>query len=150
MRGVREEARGRQHEDLPWQGQVPRRRRQENYRHHEAPLQTEPPADQGEHGRRNCADPRLCAVHPQRPHPAAGQEEAVRKHPGLTMSLSLDEVRKVAKLARLEMSEAELARMQPQLSTILDYVVQLQQLNTDGVEPLAHPLPKIGRASCRE
>ena len=57
------------------------------------------------------------------------------------MSLSLDEVRKVAKLARLEMSEAELARMQPQLTAILDYVAQLQQLNTDGVEPLAHPLP---------
>ncbi|QDU23238.1 Asp-tRNA(Asn)/Glu-tRNA(Gln) amidotransferase subunit GatC [Urbifossiella limnaea] len=57
------------------------------------------------------------------------------------MSLTLDQVRKVAKLARLEMTEADLGRMQTQLSAILDYVDQLQQLNTDGVEPLAHPLP---------
>jgi aspartyl-tRNA(Asn)/glutamyl-tRNA(Gln) amidotransferase subunit C len=57
------------------------------------------------------------------------------------MSLSLDQVRKVARLARLELSEDDLARMQQQLSAILDYVDQLQQLNTDGVEPLAHPLP---------
>jgi aspartyl-tRNA(Asn)/glutamyl-tRNA(Gln) amidotransferase subunit C len=57
------------------------------------------------------------------------------------MSLSLDDVRKVARLARLELSDDDLARMRQQLSAILDYVDQLQQLNTDGVEPLAHPLP---------
>jgi aspartyl-tRNA(Asn)/glutamyl-tRNA(Gln) amidotransferase subunit C len=57
------------------------------------------------------------------------------------MSLSLDQVRKVARLARLELSEDDLARMQRELSAILDYVDQLQKLNTDGVDPLAHPLP---------
>ena len=57
------------------------------------------------------------------------------------MSLSLDQVRKVARLARLELPEADLARMQQQLSAILDYVAQLGELDTDGVEPLAHPLP---------
>lgn len=57
------------------------------------------------------------------------------------MALTFDEVKKVAKLARLEMSDADLATMQQQLSAILDYVGQLGQLNTDGVEPLAHPLP---------
>jgi aspartyl-tRNA(Asn)/glutamyl-tRNA(Gln) amidotransferase subunit C len=57
------------------------------------------------------------------------------------MSLTLDEVRKVARLARLELPEADLPRMQQQLSAILDYVNLLQQLNTEGVEPLAHPLP---------
>jgi aspartyl-tRNA(Asn)/glutamyl-tRNA(Gln) amidotransferase subunit C len=56
------------------------------------------------------------------------------------MSLSLDQVRTVAKLARLDLSDADLARIQPQLSAILDYVDQLQKLDTDGVEPLAHPL----------
>lgn len=55
--------------------------------------------------------------------------------------MTLDEVRKVAKLARLDMSDADLAKMQQQLSAILDYVGQLGELNTDGVEPLAHPLP---------
>jgi len=57
------------------------------------------------------------------------------------MSLSPDDVRKVARLARLELAGDDLARMPPQLSAILDYVAQLQQLDTAGVEPLAHPLP---------
>ena len=56
------------------------------------------------------------------------------------MSLSPDEVRKVADLARLELSEAELATMARQLNAIVDYVNQLQAVNTDGVEPLAHAL----------
>src|SRR5262245_26948212 len=59
------------------------------------------------------------------------------------MSLTLDDVRKVAKLARLELSDADLATMQQQLSTILDYVAQLQELDTTGVEELAHPLPVV-------
>jgi aspartyl-tRNA(Asn)/glutamyl-tRNA(Gln) amidotransferase subunit C len=50
-------------------------------------------------------------------------------------------IRDVARLARLELADADLARLQPQLSSILDYVDQLQRLSTEGVEPLAHPLP---------
>jgi len=57
------------------------------------------------------------------------------------MSLTADDVRWVAHLARLEMNAAELETMARQLSSILDYVNQLQQVNTEGVEPLAHPLP---------
>jgi aspartyl-tRNA(Asn)/glutamyl-tRNA(Gln) amidotransferase subunit C len=57
------------------------------------------------------------------------------------MSLSVDQVRKVAKLARLELAEADLPVMAEQLNRILGYIDQLQQVNTDGVEPLAHPLP---------
>jgi aspartyl-tRNA(Asn)/glutamyl-tRNA(Gln) amidotransferase subunit C len=57
------------------------------------------------------------------------------------MSLSADDVRWVAHLARLELSPAERETMTPQLGRILDYVAQLQQVPTDGVEPLAHPLP---------
>lgn len=57
------------------------------------------------------------------------------------MSLSLEQVRKVAQLARLELSAADLATMQLQLSAILDYVDLLKKLNTDGIEPMAHPLP---------
>ncbi|HSQ58482.1 MAG TPA: Asp-tRNA(Asn)/Glu-tRNA(Gln) amidotransferase subunit GatC [Gemmata sp.] len=59
------------------------------------------------------------------------------------MSLSLDEVAKVAKLARLELAADDLARMQSQLSAILDYVATLNDLDTEGVEPLAHPLPIV-------
>jgi aspartyl-tRNA(Asn)/glutamyl-tRNA(Gln) amidotransferase subunit C len=57
------------------------------------------------------------------------------------MSLTPDEVRWVAHLARLELTPAELETMTRQLSAILDYVNQLQQVPTEGVEPLAHPLP---------
>lgn len=57
------------------------------------------------------------------------------------MSLTIDQVAKVAKLGRLELSPADLERMQLQLSAILDYVDQLQAIPTDGIEPMAHPLP---------
>jgi len=57
------------------------------------------------------------------------------------MSLTAEDVRWVAHLARLELSDTELATMTRQLSAILDYVRQLQEVPTEGVEPLAHPLP---------
>jgi aspartyl-tRNA(Asn)/glutamyl-tRNA(Gln) amidotransferase subunit C len=56
------------------------------------------------------------------------------------MSLSAEQVRWVAHLARLELTDAELGTMTPQLSAIVDYVNQLQQVNTEGVEPMAHAL----------
>jgi aspartyl-tRNA(Asn)/glutamyl-tRNA(Gln) amidotransferase subunit C len=55
--------------------------------------------------------------------------------------MDIEQVRKVARLARLELSDADLARMTEQLTNILNYVDQLTELNTDGVEPMAHPLP---------
>ena len=57
------------------------------------------------------------------------------------MALTADQVRWVAHLARLELRAADLPLMTRQLSAILDYVNQLQQVDTEGVEPLAHPLP---------
>jgi aspartyl-tRNA(Asn)/glutamyl-tRNA(Gln) amidotransferase subunit C len=56
------------------------------------------------------------------------------------MSLTAQQVRWVANLARLELSDAELVAMTDQLGRIFDYVGQLQQLDTDGVEALAHAL----------
>ncbi len=55
--------------------------------------------------------------------------------------MDIEQVRKVARLARLDLSDADMALMAQQLSTILDYVDQLKQLDTEGIEPLAHPLP---------
>jgi aspartyl-tRNA(Asn)/glutamyl-tRNA(Gln) amidotransferase subunit C len=57
------------------------------------------------------------------------------------MNLSVDDVRQVAHLARLELPAAELARLADQLTQILHYVEQLNELDTAGIEPLAHPLP---------
>ena len=56
-------------------------------------------------------------------------------------SLTPDQVRQIAHLARLELTEAELAVLAPQLDAIVHYVDQLQPVPTDGVEPLAHALP---------
>ena len=54
--------------------------------------------------------------------------------------MTADEVRRLARLARLELTEAELGTMTGQLSRIIEYVAQLQQVDTEGVEPLAHAL----------
>lgn len=56
------------------------------------------------------------------------------------MSLTAEQVRWVAHLARLELTDDELATMTRQLSAIVDYVNQLQRIHTQGVEPLAHAL----------
>ena len=54
------------------------------------------------------------------------------------MSLSREEVAKVALLARLRLSTEELETFTGQLNSIVDYVAQLQELDTEDVEPLAH------------
>lgn len=50
--------------------------------------------------------------------------------------LTKDEVIKIAKLAKLNLTEAEIEKFQKDLSAILEYAEQLQEVNTDGVEPL--------------
>ena len=59
------------------------------------------------------------------------------------MATKIDEaqVRKVAKLARLELTDAEVGEFTGQLSAIPDYVEKMNELDTDAVEPLAHCLP---------
>jgi aspartyl-tRNA(Asn)/glutamyl-tRNA(Gln) amidotransferase subunit C len=54
------------------------------------------------------------------------------------MSLAVADVAKVALLARLRLAPAELETFTAQLNSIVDYVAQLQELDTTGVEPLAH------------
>ena len=52
------------------------------------------------------------------------------------MSVSSEQVRHIAKLARIQMSDDELARLEPELNAIIGWVEQLAEVNTDGVEPL--------------
>jgi aspartyl-tRNA(Asn)/glutamyl-tRNA(Gln) amidotransferase subunit C len=54
------------------------------------------------------------------------------------MSLSIADVAKVAVLGRLRLSPEELETFTGQLNSIVDYVAQLQELDTTRVEPLAH------------
>jgi aspartyl-tRNA(Asn)/glutamyl-tRNA(Gln) amidotransferase subunit C len=56
------------------------------------------------------------------------------------MKISKQEVEHVAKLARLELSEAEREKLTDQLSNILTYVETLNELDTKGVEPTSHVL----------
>ena len=58
---------------------------------------------------------------------------------GIAMTITRDDIAKVALLARLELNADELATMTEHLSNIVEYVDQLSQLNTDTVEPMAHP-----------
>lgn len=55
------------------------------------------------------------------------------------MQLTSDEVRKVAHLARLRLSEAELQTYTRQLGDVLKYVELLNAVDTSDVAPLAHP-----------
>lgn len=57
------------------------------------------------------------------------------------MSESSLDVRHLAHLARLKLSEEETASFESQLGQILDYVKSLEALNVDGVEPTAHASP---------
>ncbi len=56
------------------------------------------------------------------------------------MSLTAGDVKKIAHLARLNMSEEDIAFYTPQLSTILKFVEEMNQADTSHIEPLAHPL----------
>lgn len=56
-------------------------------------------------------------------------------------ALSRDDVARLAGLARIELTDAELDRMVGELSVILDAVAQVQQAPTADVEPMSHPMP---------
>ena len=55
--------------------------------------------------------------------------------------ISLDQVRHVAKLARLALREDQLVKIAPQLGAILGYIEQINKIDKSGVEPMAHALP---------
>jgi aspartyl-tRNA(Asn)/glutamyl-tRNA(Gln) amidotransferase subunit C len=52
------------------------------------------------------------------------------------MSVSSEQVRHIAKLARIAMSDEELDRLVPELNNILGWVEQLREVDTDWIEPL--------------
>ncbi len=55
------------------------------------------------------------------------------------MSLTPDDIEKIAHLARLGIDKDALEPLAADLSTMLDLVEQLQAVDTEGVEPMAHP-----------
>lgn len=61
------------------------------------------------------------------------------------MSLSLDDVRRIAHLARIEISDAQAAATLSQLNDIFKMIEEMQRVDTAGVEPMAHPLGGVQR-----
>ncbi|HEV8606330.1 MAG TPA: Asp-tRNA(Asn)/Glu-tRNA(Gln) amidotransferase subunit GatC [Tepidisphaeraceae bacterium] len=59
----------------------------------------------------------------------------------MAVQISLDQVRHVAKLARLALREDQLVKYAPQLGAILQYIEQINKIDKSGVEPMAHALP---------
>lgn len=56
------------------------------------------------------------------------------------MALTLEEVRYIARLARLDLTAEEETRMAEQMGQVLDYMEKLNSLDTTGVEPMSHVL----------
>ena len=57
------------------------------------------------------------------------------------MSLTREQVLHIARLARVGVSEEDVAKFQEQLSEILEHFEALRRLDTEGVPPTSHPLP---------
>lgn len=55
------------------------------------------------------------------------------------MTLSADDVRRIASLARLEVSADEIDQVLGQLNDIFGLIEQMQAVDTQGIEPMAHP-----------
>jgi aspartyl-tRNA(Asn)/glutamyl-tRNA(Gln) amidotransferase subunit C len=53
------------------------------------------------------------------------------------MALTEEEVKKIASLCRISLTDAEVLKFQKELTTVLDYVSALQQVNTEGVEEIS-------------
>lgn len=60
------------------------------------------------------------------------------------MAVTVEDVRRVAALARLDLSPEEETRLTDELDRILHYMERLNELDTEGVSPSAHPIPVAG------
>ena len=65
------------------------------------------------------------------------------------MSLSQQDVERIAHLARLQLAPGQVAPMQERLNGFFELVEQMQAVDTQGVEPLAHPAALIEQVALR-
>lgn len=65
------------------------------------------------------------------------------------MSLTPDELHRIAHLARIAVSETEIATLQHEFSGIFSLIEQLHAVDTRGVEPLSHPLEALATMALR-
>jgi aspartyl-tRNA(Asn)/glutamyl-tRNA(Gln) amidotransferase subunit C len=59
------------------------------------------------------------------------------------MSVDAKTVKRVAHLARIALSEADVPKMQDELNAMLGFVEQLNEVNVDGVEPMTSVMPMV-------
>ena len=65
------------------------------------------------------------------------------------MSLSPQDIARIANLARLELSEVESARILVQTNAFFDIVEKMRAVDTTGIQPLAHPIEAIQEVALR-
>jgi aspartyl-tRNA(Asn)/glutamyl-tRNA(Gln) amidotransferase subunit C len=65
------------------------------------------------------------------------------------MSLSSNDISRIANLARLELAPAESERMLAQINDFFDIVEQMRAVDTTGIEPLAHPVATVMEVALR-
>ena len=70
-------------------------------------------------------------------------------HDCFFMSLNLQDIGRIANLARLELDEAHAQSMLARLNGFFDIVEQMKAVDTTGVEPLAHPTAVIDQVALR-
>ena len=63
----------------------------------------------------------------------------------MSEALSLDAVRHVARLARLQLSPEQLEIYREQLAGVLEHIDRLERVDVEGVDPMAHPLAVTNR-----
>src|SRR3954453_15584416 len=72
-----------------------------------------------------------CRMNRRKPRPRSNDS---------AMSISRQDIEKVALLARLQLTDDELSKMTVELAQIVGYVDQLAEVDTNGVEPMAHAI----------
>src|SRR6476619_78967 len=79
------------------------------------------------------------ASHVRQPCGMSGRSHAHRLTP--MSALSRDDVAHLARLARIDLSDAELDRMVGELGVILESVAKVQEVAAEDIEPMSHPMP---------
>lgn len=74
----------------------------------------------------------------------------INYHKEKTMSLQKEDVQRIAYLARLAITDEDILRYVHELSNIIDFVRQMEMVDTTGVTPMAHPQNAVQRLRADE
>ena len=61
------------------------------------------------------------------------------------MSINKDQIKYLSLLSRMDIQESEMSDVEEKLTKIIDFVDQLQSIDTDEIQPMAHPLNQFQR-----